>query len=113
LLGFGLARRGAVFFGSIAALKRGVKATRDRAMQCPNETTVTLFTDAALDPSSRASIAAHLDECPSCRRLVAELVRARGSRPSNGSELPPLGEHPEQALSAGADLGHRAVNSNA
>jgi len=42
---------------------------------CPDETTIALFAEAALDGARRAAIEAHVDTCPACRRVVAELTR--------------------------------------
>ena len=42
---------------------------------CPDETTIALFAEAALDGERRASVEAHVDTCATCRRVVAELTR--------------------------------------
>ncbi|HEU0032049.1 MAG TPA: protein kinase [Kofleriaceae bacterium] len=44
-------------------------------MDCLDETTVTLFLDRKLTGERRARCEAHIDGCPSCRRVVAELAR--------------------------------------
>ena len=44
-------------------------------MPCPDPEVVQALADGTLAPEQRASLLGHAEECESCRRLVAEVVR--------------------------------------
>lgn len=42
---------------------------------CPSENTLVELLEGQLSPSERERMEQHLDDCPDCRRVVAESVR--------------------------------------
>jgi serine/threonine protein kinase len=60
---------------------------------CLDENKVVEFIQGLLAPEARVAIEAHLDECPSCRQLMAELARlsfSHSSREALAPTLPPV-----------------------
>jgi serine/threonine protein kinase len=61
-------------------------------MSCLSDDTVAAFIERTLGPDERDAARAHIDECPACRRLVADAARAIfDTEPSNHApgQIPP------------------------
>jgi tetratricopeptide (TPR) repeat protein len=78
---------------------------------CPNEETLAALLDGRL--VERAATEAHLDECESCRRLVADALRSRSgmdASPSRAHTSPALShEHEPEDRSPGSALGRYLI----
>jgi WD40 repeat protein/serine/threonine protein kinase len=59
---------------------------------CPDEDCVISFLERELPPARAAAVEAHLDACPSCRRLVAVLAQEGSETPLVRMGLLPCGE---------------------
>src|SRR5262245_64836039 len=59
-----------------------------RLRMCPSESLVLDFVEGALEGAEAESFHQHLDSCPSCQRLVAEVARAEAApEPQRGDTL--------------------------
>src|SRR5690606_9534435 len=82
---------------------RARSGARSRSMQCPEENAIVDFLRGDLQASEREALEAHLDGCPTCCQIVADLARI--FRSDSDAWGPTLGGTEE--LAPMSSIGHR------
>jgi tetratricopeptide (TPR) repeat protein len=83
-------------------------------MTCLDEATFMALLTGGLSPERTAEVDAHLDTCPSCRRMMAQALQAQSTPPASVGELstllsPRRASDPEAPLPRGTAVGRYLV----